>query len=101
MMTLVVGVDGCSSSPASEVLPKRLYLGDFASADRSALDAITATHVVPVMPAFYTPRFPKVFQYHQVIALDTVKQDLLESFPSCCRFIDAALADGGVVLVHW
>lgn len=106
------GVGGVQAP--SLILAPWLYLGDASIAfTNAALKSLGITHIVPVMPEFHKPPYPNVktcfscvayyqdFQYHHVVALDRPDQDLLQFFPECCKFIDAAKATNGRVLIHW
>ncbi|EIW70741.1 hypothetical protein TREMEDRAFT_28912, partial [Tremella mesenterica DSM 1558] len=46
------------------------------------------------------PRFPHDFTYMTLDISDNIDQNLITIFPTCCQFIDSAIANGGSVLVH-
>jgi protein-tyrosine phosphatase len=77
-----------------------IYLGDINSVyDIKTLKKLGITHIVSVISGFDAP-YPSDFNYLVINALDNSNTDLLEHFNKCNEFIDAALYDGGKVLIH-
>lgn len=79
------------------VLDHELYIGDLSSA--LALDVhpeLGITHLVSVCPE-YASRGPN---HLSIPVQDSEYEDLLLHLPKACRFIQAALDQGGKVLVH-
>lgn len=77
-----------------------LYLGDHVAAtNKFILQKHGITHILQVASGMY-PKFPGKFVYKTVIIDDIPSANLKQYFVQCHRFIDSALAQGGVVLVH-
>lgn len=59
------------------------------------------THVVSVLRWPMDEEQVKGYKHLQIEVDDDEDENLLESFPSCNRFIKDALESGGGVFVHW
>ncbi|KAH9942911.1 protein-tyrosine phosphatase-like protein [Amylocystis lapponica] len=87
-----------------EILPN-LLLGPLqASKSLQTLQSLGVTHIVCIRDAkegfAVRPRFPEHFQYMVLDVEDTEEQNLIRLFPQAKQFIDAAITQGGRVLVH-
>ena len=77
----------------------RLYLGNMNSANNHALlRRLRVTHVLSVCPRKPTPMARVT--YLQVSVDDVPEERISKHFNRCTRFINHALAAGGVLLVH-
>ncbi|CAK5269810.1 unnamed protein product [Mycena citricolor] len=87
-----------------EILPG-LFLGPFvASKSLDTLRSIGITHIVCIRDAkeafSVRPRFPDQFEYMTLDVEDNEEQNLIRLFPGAKTFIEAAISQGGRVLVH-
>ncbi|ETW82345.1 hypothetical protein HETIRDRAFT_417903 [Heterobasidion irregulare TC 32-1] len=87
-----------------EILPG-LLLGPFVvSKSLESLRNLRITHIVCIRDAkeafSVRPRFPEAFSYLVLDVQDSEEQNLIRLFPKAREFINAALAQGGRVLVH-
>lgn len=82
------------------LVAERLYLGDFsAAANLALLQRLRVTHVVCAVrgvPALFEPGIA----YELMDLRDVEAQSMEGQLEPALRFIDAALASGGTVLVH-
>jgi dual specificity phosphatase 12 len=77
-----------------------LFLGDHvAASNKFILQRAGVTHILQVASGMY-PKFPGKYIYKTVNIDDIPSANLKQHFAACHRFIEAALAAGGVVLVH-
>ncbi|KAK2875950.1 hypothetical protein FQN49_001492 [Arthroderma sp. PD_2] len=78
----------------------------FALRDQDALKEANITHVISVVgPSERSTAISSLHKYdargHLILALaDRGNENILQHFPQAVRFIQAAIADGGAVLVH-
>ncbi|KDQ29856.1 hypothetical protein PLEOSDRAFT_1096743 [Pleurotus ostreatus PC15] len=79
------------------IIKDQLYLGNLAAAQSVDLrKKIGITHIVSVCP-----EYPSTGPNHLAIAVhDSEYENLLIHLPNACRFIQAAMDNGGKVLVH-
>ncbi len=78
-----------------EDLTAGLYLGGW-----QATDAQAFTHVLTIMEGIEIKHGQKL-KAHKVIALqDVPSSNLLDHFPEGIKFLESALAEGGLVYVH-
>ncbi|KAL4256594.1 protein-tyrosine-phosphatase [Pleurotus pulmonarius] len=79
------------------IIKDQLYLGNLAAAQSLDLrKKIGITHIVSVCP-----EYPSTGPNHLAIAVhDSEYENLLIHLPNACRFIQAAMDNGGKVLVH-
>ncbi|KAF4575458.1 hypothetical protein EYR40_004804 [Pleurotus pulmonarius] len=79
------------------IIKDQLYLGNLAAAQSLDLrKKIGITHIVSVCP-----EYPSTGPNHLAIAVhDSEYENLLIHLPNACRFIQAAMENGGKVLVH-
>lgn len=89
-----------------EILPN-LFLGPYAAATRSKLDALLRcgiTHVVCIRQAveanIIRPNFPDTFRYLVIEIADSVTENIICHFPRVRDFLDECLRSDGRVLVH-
>ncbi|PCH40162.1 phosphotyrosine protein [Wolfiporia cocos MD-104 SS10] len=87
-----------------EILPN-LLLGPLqVSKSLETLKSLKVTHIVCIRDAkeafSVRPRFPEHFQYMTLDVQDSEEQNLIRLFPNAKNFIDAAILQGGRVLVH-
>jgi broad specificity phosphatase PhoE len=90
-----------SAAVADEILP-RLFIANAAfAAEEAALASIQATHIVTaaVLEGFGA-LFPASFIYHEVRLQDAADAALTPHLAPATAFMDAALSQGGTVLVH-
>lgn len=59
------------------------------------------THVLSVLGLPLDNALFEGFQHKVVEVDDTEDENLIQYFPACNRFIQAAIDAGGAVLVHW
>ncbi|KAH9482754.1 Dual specificity protein phosphatase 1B [Psilocybe cubensis] len=80
----------------------RLFLGNIMAARSTrSLAENRITHILSVCPDPIPAELPEAGIVHQRINIEDVDYaDLLIHLPAACRFIEQALASGGVVLVH-
>ncbi|PFH48983.1 hypothetical protein AMATHDRAFT_122688, partial [Amanita thiersii Skay4041] len=80
-----------------EIVKGQIYLGNLSAAmSRKRLSRIGVTHIVSVCP-----EYPSTGGHHLAIDVqDSEYEDLLIHLPRACEFIQAALDQGGKVLVH-
>ncbi|PPQ77394.1 hypothetical protein CVT25_010976 [Psilocybe cyanescens] len=80
----------------------RLFLGNIMAARSTrSLAENRITHILSVCPDPIPAELPEAGIVHQRINIEDVDYaDLLIHLPAACRFIERALASGGVVLVH-
>ena len=77
-----------------------LYLGDhIASENKYILSRNGITHILTIGTGLY-PKFPQKYTYKWIAELDSPTANLKQHFAACHRFINAAFAAGGRVLVH-
>ncbi|PFH53385.1 hypothetical protein AMATHDRAFT_137994 [Amanita thiersii Skay4041] len=87
-----------------EILPN-LFLGPFvASKSLETLQSLSISHIVCIRDAkeafSVRPRFESHFKYLVLDVQDNDEQNLIRLFPEAKAFIDAAISQGGRVLVH-
>ncbi|KAJ2806122.1 tyrosine protein phosphatase yvh1 [Coemansia helicoidea] len=77
-----------------------LYVGSaMAEGDEPLLREAGITHILSVA-SHYVASYPTRFTYKLVSIDDLPEENIIQHFPECNRFIGAALAGGGRVLVH-
>ncbi|CDW74921.1 leucine rich repeat and phosphatase domain containing protein [Stylonychia lemnae] len=82
----------------NEIMPG-LYMSDITTAENTEiLKKYQITHIVTVTKI--SPKFPDRFQYMQVEIDDQSDQDIKKHFKATNKFINNAIENGGVVLVH-
>ncbi|EFE34490.1 uncharacterized protein ARB_06890 [Trichophyton benhamiae CBS 112371] len=86
-----------------------VYIGSlFALRNQDALKEANITHVISVVGPKERPSAISSLQTYDGIRghltldlLDQDKENIIQHFPQAVRFMEAAIADGGAVLVHW
>ncbi|EGD92945.1 hypothetical protein TESG_00505 [Trichophyton tonsurans CBS 112818] len=86
----------------------RVYIGSlFALRNQDALKEANITHVISAVGPKERPSAISSLQTYDGIRghltldlLDQDKENMLQHFPQAVRFMEAAIADGGAVLVH-
>ncbi|EFR01177.1 hypothetical protein MGYG_04180 [Nannizzia gypsea CBS 118893] len=86
-----------------------VYIGSlFALRNQDALKDANITHVISAVGPKERPSVISSLQTYDGLQghlildlLDQDKENILQHFPQAVRFIEAAIADGGAVLVHW
>jgi predicted protein tyrosine phosphatase len=93
---------GWYSTPASEILPGRLWVGNIAGAwAAESLAGVGITHIVCATQFGRAAVFhPDRFLYHVVTVQDDVDQNMQPYFDETAEFIDRALQANGRVFVH-
>jgi hypothetical protein len=85
---------------AQEILPG-IWLGSFPAAIKlEELKRRNITHILSI-GAEFTPVYPDHFSYLVAFAMDCPGQNIVNYFEHTNSFIDAAIASGSAVLVHW
>ncbi|KAF9006557.1 protein-tyrosine phosphatase-like protein [Cyathus striatus] len=84
------------------VIPNRLFLGNIdAARSTRSLQERRITHILSVCTDAIPAELPESGITHMRIPVEDVDYaDLLIHLPAACHFIDTALRQGGVVLVH-
>lgn len=78
-----------------------LYIGDYrVASDLSRLQNHKITHIIIAADGLEV-QFPTLITYKLFPILDVLDQDIIQYFDESIDFIDAALIQGGKVLVHW
>eukprot|EP01117_Protostelium_nocturnum_P012239 TRINITY_DN44_c2_g1_i2.p1 TRINITY_DN44_c2_g1~~TRINITY_DN44_c2_g1_i2.p1 ORF type:complete len:611 (-),score=157.36 TRINITY_DN44_c2_g1_i2:144-1976(-) len=91
--------DHVKSKP-SEIIEGKLFLGSVNCAQSFyVMKRLGITHIVSVIRE-HSPFYPSDFKYHVVEADDTSSFDISKSFDESHSFIEDALENGGVILVH-
>lgn len=84
----------------STVIPGKLLLGSAQhETDYAMLRERQVTHILQVGSEL-RPSHPQHFTYLHVGMEDVEQEDLVQRLPRCRAFIDEAVSNGGVVLVH-
>ena len=79
-----------------------LYISSADSAlDRHWITSTGITHILTVEAKPLPLSAHDGLKYLYVYALDMEDTDLLHEFLSCCKFIEEARKENGIVLVHW
>jgi predicted protein tyrosine phosphatase len=77
-----------------------VYLGDHvAASNKFILQRHGITHILQVASGMY-PKFPGKYNYKTICIDDIPSANLKQYFKSCHQFIEAAVSEGGTVLVH-
>ncbi|CAD8083437.1 unnamed protein product [Paramecium sonneborni] len=78
------------SSSISEILPNKLYLGNYIAAkNKNLLKKYQITHIL-ICGDYLKQKFPQDFQYHQINIQDSLNQSILEYLDQTYNFIDQA-----------
>ncbi|CAK69657.1 unnamed protein product (macronuclear) [Paramecium tetraurelia] len=78
------------SSSISEIIPQKLYLGNYIAAkNKNLLKKYQITHIL-ICGDFLKQKFPDDFKYHQIMIQDSLNQSILEYLDETFNFIDQA-----------
>ncbi|CAD8063433.1 unnamed protein product [Paramecium primaurelia] len=78
------------SSSISEIVPNKLYLGNYIAAkNKKLLQKYKITDIL-ICGDFLKQKFPQDFKYHQIMIQDSLNQSIIEYLDETFNFIDQA-----------